>query len=60
MAGNLCIKLKQKVISRREFLDVILTQRVAEVVENRKVAIEERRRGSSSEHPSKSRLRGQD
>ena len=40
MAGNLCIKLEQKVISRREYLDVILTQRVAEVVENRKVAIE--------------------
>lgn len=40
MAGNLCIKLKQKVMSRRQYLDIILTQRVVEVVENRKVAIE--------------------
>lgn len=40
MAGNLCIKLKQKVRSRREYLDFILIQRVVEVVENRKIAIE--------------------
>lgn len=49
MAGNLCIKLKQKVRSRREYLDFILIQRVVEVVENRKIAIEAERKGEEGQ-----------
>lgn len=63
MAGNLCIKLKQKVRSRREYLNFILIRELLKLWGKQKDchrSIEERRRGSSSEHPNKSMLMGQD